>query len=67
MLFKCEPVEPLANSDFPFDKYELSTSSPLSKYILDRKEPNVCWQVCFAVRVEDRISFLGAEFSLLGG
>ena len=30
--------------NFPFDKYELEPS-PLTQYILERRNPNVCWQV----------------------
>lgn len=31
--------------NLPFDKYELEPS-PLTQYILARKQPTVCWQVC---------------------
>lgn len=30
--------------NLPFDKYELEPS-PLTQYILSRKQPTVCWQV----------------------
>uniref|UniRef100_A0A915D511 Integrator complex subunit 6-like beta-barrel domain-containing protein n=1 Tax=Ditylenchus dipsaci TaxID=166011 RepID=A0A915D511_9BILA len=30
--------------DFPFDKYDLE-NSPFSQFILERKQPNVCWQL----------------------
>ena len=30
--------------NLPFDKYELEPS-PLTQYILERRNPNVCWQV----------------------
>ncbi|CAG9530756.1 unnamed protein product [Cercopithifilaria johnstoni] len=42
--FRCEPCEPLVCQDFPFDKYELEPS-PLTRFILERKQPGVCWQV----------------------
>uniref|UniRef100_A0A158R5X2 VWFA domain-containing protein n=1 Tax=Syphacia muris TaxID=451379 RepID=A0A158R5X2_9BILA len=41
--FRCEASEPLVCQDFPFDKYELEPS-PLTQFILERKQPNVCWQ-----------------------
>lgn len=30
--------------NLPFDKYELEPS-PLTQYILERRQPNSCWQV----------------------
>ena len=36
--------EPMIIDNLPFDKYELEPS-PLTLYILARKQPNVCWQV----------------------
>ncbi|OZC07979.1 hypothetical protein X798_04975 [Onchocerca flexuosa] len=42
--FRCESCEPLVCQDFPFDKYELEPS-PLTRFILERKQPGVCWQV----------------------
>ncbi|KAK6113199.1 von Willebrand factor type A domain family protein [Brugia pahangi] len=42
--FRCESSEPLVCQDFPFDKYELEPS-PLTRFILERKQPGVCWQV----------------------
>ncbi|VDD86963.1 unnamed protein product [Enterobius vermicularis] len=42
--FRCESSEPLVCQDFPFDKYELEPS-PLTQFILERKQSNVCWQV----------------------
>lgn len=42
--FTCHPADPLALENFPFDKYELEPS-PLTQYILARKQPTVCWQV----------------------
>ena len=34
--------------NLPFDKYELEPS-PLTLYILARKQPKVCWQVYIQV------------------
>uniref|UniRef100_A0A914LYW5 Integrator complex subunit 6-like beta-barrel domain-containing protein n=1 Tax=Meloidogyne incognita TaxID=6306 RepID=A0A914LYW5_MELIC len=45
VVFRCERVEPLFNTDFPLDKYELDSASPLAQFILDVKESNLCWQV----------------------
>lgn len=42
--FKCDPCEPIAIDEIPFDKYELEPS-PLTQYILERRQPNVAWQV----------------------
>ena len=35
--------------NLPFDKYELEPS-PLTLFILARKQPKVCWQVYIQVR-----------------
>lgn len=42
--FSCAPSEPHMMDALPFDKYELE-SSPLTQYILSRKQPHVAWQV----------------------
>jgi integrator complex subunit 6 len=42
--FTCTAQEPLVIENVPFDKYELEPS-PLTQYILSRKQPTVCWQV----------------------
>lgn len=42
--FSCNACEPLVIDNLPFDKYELEPS-PLTQYILERKQPNNCWQV----------------------
>ncbi len=42
--FTCINQEPMIIDNLPFDKYELEPS-PLTQYILARKQPNVCWQV----------------------
>ena len=43
--FSCQPCEPMVIENIPFDKYELEPS-PLTQYILERRQPNTCWQVC---------------------
>ncbi|KAL7071221.1 hypothetical protein ACQ4LE_009544 [Meloidogyne hapla] len=45
VVFRCERVEPLFNTDFPLDKYELDSTSPLAQFVLEGKESNLCWQV----------------------
>jgi len=42
--FKCDPVEPLSMEEIPFDKYEMEPS-PLTQFILERRQPNAAWQV----------------------
>lgn len=42
--FTCTSQEPMVIDNLPFDKYELEPS-PLTQYILSRKQPTVCWQV----------------------
>jgi len=42
--FTCTATEPHMMDALPFDKYELE-SSPLTQYILSRKQPHVAWQV----------------------
>lgn len=42
--FMCVSQEPMVIENLPFDKYELEPS-PLTQYILARKQPTVCWQV----------------------
>ncbi|RZC43162.1 integrator complex subunit 6 [Asbolus verrucosus] len=45
--FTCTSSEPLVIENLPFDKYELEPS-PLTQYILSRKQPKTCWQVFVA-------------------
>ncbi|KAJ8922774.1 hypothetical protein NQ315_007809 [Exocentrus adspersus] len=45
--FTCSNSEPLVIENLPFDKYELEPS-PLTQYILSRKQPKTCWQVFVA-------------------
>ena len=42
--FTCVNQEPMIIDNLPFDKYELEPS-PLTLYILARKQPKVSWQV----------------------
>ncbi|XP_065645085.1 integrator complex subunit 6 isoform X2 [Hydra vulgaris] len=42
--FQCKPCEAMIIDNLPFDKYELEPS-PLTQYILERKQPNIAWQV----------------------
>eukprot|EP00088_Acartia_fossae_P009653 TRINITY_DN1470_c0_g1_i11.p1 TRINITY_DN1470_c0_g1~~TRINITY_DN1470_c0_g1_i11.p1 ORF type:complete len:1068 (-),score=228.93 TRINITY_DN1470_c0_g1_i11:1485-4688(-) len=42
--FTCTNQEPMIIDNLPFDKYELEPS-PLTLFILGRKQPNYCWQV----------------------
>lgn len=42
--FNCTPCEPMVIENLPFDKYELEPS-PLTQFILERRMPNICWQV----------------------
>ncbi|XP_025831551.1 integrator complex subunit 6-A isoform X2 [Agrilus planipennis] len=45
--FTCTNSDPMVIENLPFDKYELEPS-PLTQYILSRKQPTVCWQVFVA-------------------
>lgn len=42
--FVCKPVDAMVIDNMPFDKYELEPS-PLTQYILERRQPNAAWQV----------------------
>ena len=44
LKFTCTNQEPMIIDNLPFDKYELEPS-PLTLFILGRKQPNYCWQV----------------------
>jgi len=44
LKFSCQDTHPKCLSNFAFDKLELE-SSPLTVAMLDRKRPDVCWQV----------------------
>ena len=44
VTFSCTNQEPMIIDNLPFDKYELEPS-PLTLFILARKQPKACWQV----------------------
>jgi hypothetical protein len=44
VLFSTVDTQPMLVENFPFDKYELEPS-PLTQFILAKKNPHVCWQV----------------------
>lgn len=44
LKFSCNACEPVVLENLPFDKYELEPS-PLTQFILERRQPNVAWQV----------------------
>ncbi|KAG1670554.1 Integrator complex subunit 6-A [Nymphon striatum] len=60
--FTCSSHEPLIIDNMPFDKYELEPS-PLTQYLLSRKQPNVCWQVFVAN--SNRNNDIGCSFGYL--
>lgn len=60
--FTCTNSEPTVIDNLPFDKYELDPS-PLTQFILSRKQPNVAWQVYVAN--SQRGSELGQPFGYL--
>ncbi|KAK7863354.1 hypothetical protein R5R35_004328 [Gryllus longicercus] len=45
--FTCTSQEPMVIESLPFDKYELEPS-PMTQFILSRKQPTTCWQVFVA-------------------
>lgn len=45
--FTCTSQEPMVIDNLPFDKYELEPS-PLTQFILARKQPTICWKVFIA-------------------
>lgn len=61
--FTCAVTEPHMMDALPFDKYELE-SSPLTQYILSRKQPHVAWQV-FVCNSSKQPGDLGAPFGYL--
>lgn len=44
LRFACVDTDPLLVPNFPYDKYELEPS-PLTQVLLEKKNPNICWQV----------------------
>lgn len=61
--FSCVSTEPHMMDSLPFDKYELE-SSPLTQYILQKKQPHVAWQV-FVSNSGRQPGELGAPFGYL--
>jgi hypothetical protein len=61
--FKCEPTEPMVIDEIPFDKYELEPS-PLTQFILERRQANVAWQ-CFIPNSGPKQNDLGYPFAYL--
>lgn len=53
--FSCAPSDPMVLENVPFDKYEMEPS-PLTQFILGRRQPNVAWQVSaqYSRRAADR-------------
>ena len=45
--FLCNDTEPMVIDNMPFDKYELEPS-PLTQFILERKQPNAAWPTFIA-------------------
>uniref|UniRef100_A0A2K6DNL3 INTS6/SAGE1/DDX26B/CT45 C-terminal domain-containing protein n=1 Tax=Macaca nemestrina TaxID=9545 RepID=A0A2K6DNL3_MACNE len=60
--FSCTDCEPMVIDKLPCDKYELEPS-PLTKFILERKSPQTCWQVY--VSNSAKYSELGHPFGYL--
>lgn len=60
--FTCVNTEPHVMDSLPFDKYELEVS-PLTQYILSRKQPHVAWQV--HISNSGRTNELGPPFGYL--
>lgn len=61
--FRCDPSEPMTIEEIPYDRYELEPS-PLTQYILERRQPNVGWQ-CFVPNSGPKPNDLGAPFGYL--
>ncbi|XP_029458665.1 integrator complex subunit 6 isoform X2 [Rhinatrema bivittatum] len=62
LKFSCTDLEPMVIDKLPFDKYELEPS-PLTQFILERKSPHACWQVC--VTNSAKYSEVGHPFGYL--
>jgi hypothetical protein len=54
--FQTIPCAPVTDK-FPFDKYELEPS-PLTQYILERRQPTMAWPVCYIfIQIEIKIIY----------
>ena len=62
--FTCSNSEPMIIDNLPFDKYELEPS-PLTLYILARKQPKYCWQVFIQGSSKNGSGDLGQPFGYL--
>ncbi|XP_018009540.1 integrator complex subunit 6 [Hyalella azteca] len=62
--FTCTSQEPMVIDNLPFDKYELEPS-PLTQFILHRRQPTVCWQVFVANSSSVKNSDAGHPFGYL--
>jgi len=62
--FTCANAEPMIIDNLPFDKYELEPS-PLTLYILARKQPKFCWQVFIQGSSKNGSGDLGHPFGYL--
>lgn len=60
--FTCAGVEPHVMDTLPFDKYELEVS-PLTQYIISRKQPHIAWQVY--ISNSNKSNELGPPFGYL--
>lgn len=58
--FDTTDLPPLLVENFPFDKYELEPS-PLTQFILQKRNPSVCWQVGLVVWCVYSRAFIGEE------
>ncbi|XP_041482664.1 integrator complex subunit 6-like isoform X1 [Lytechinus variegatus] len=61
--FTCTNCDPMILDQLPFDKYELEPS-PLTQYILERRNPNSCWQV-FVPNSNKNGDIMGHPFGFL--
>ena len=61
--FQTSPYQP-GTDKFPFDKYELEPS-PLTQYILERRQPTMAWQVFVQGSSRQGQNDLGQSFGYL--
>lgn len=62
VLFTCKPADAMVIENIPFDKYELEPS-PLTQFILQRRQPNAVWQTFVSGSFPD--SEIGYPFGYL--
>ena len=63
LKFSCSPCEPMVVENLPFDKYELEPS-PLTQFILERKQPHICWQVLWMEEIRANRIYLQRLYSI---